>query len=159
WEFQAGVRLNRERNRIQVQLPPELKLKANEPPAVEVACARPEKGQRLHLMVIGPGQRDQQALADAVLKAFLAEKGAGGRFRPPAFEDGTLYGPLPADVRRETVRTKLAYLQRTLRHPRDPRGPLNDVVVVFFSGEEAVLDNKLYLLTEESRRVRPGEVK
>ena len=152
--FRASVRLNREQNRIQVGLPPDLKLKSNKPPAVEVACAHPEMGQRLHLVVLGPGQRDQKKLIASVLKAFLATDVKKNSFTTPAFDEGVLYGPLPSNVRRERVMPLLESIDMKLRRSR---GPLNDVVVVFFSGKEVVRNKKHYLQLEESMRIGQEE--
>jgi WD40 repeat protein len=150
-EFRVGIRLNREQNRVHVALPDRLKLKANTPPGFDVACARPETRQRLHLLILAPGQRDRKKVQGVVLKAFLAEDTKGQNFRTPAFEDGILYGPLPWNFKREKVQSQLHRIKMGIRTSRSRH--LNDVVVVYFTGEEAIQGKKLYLLTEETRRV------
>src|SRR5205807_4957048 len=84
-----------------------------------------------------------------VLKAFLARDVQGGRFRTPAFREGRVYGPLPWNVKREEVYGTLINMRRGIRRTA---GPFNDVVVVYFQGEEVVEGDRHYLLTEESLR-------
>jgi hypothetical protein len=148
--FTARVRLNRERNQIHLQLPSDVKPSPDSALDVRVACARPEKEQRLHLVVLGPGERDPKALRRRVLRAFLAEKEKGDEFQTRAFRQGRVYGPLAGDVSREGLNAFLDNLKLSIRSSGG--GALNDVVVLFFTGEEAVRGGKHYLLTEESRQ-------
>jgi WD40 repeat protein len=150
-EFRVGMRLNRAQNRVHVALPERLKLKANTPPGFDLACAEPETKQRLHLLILAPGQRDGKKVQGAVLRAFLAEDVKGQNFRTPAFEDGIVYGPLPWNFKREKVQSQLHRIKMGIRTSWTRH--LNDVVVVYFTGEEAIQGKKHYLLTEETRRV------
>ena len=59
-----------------MQLPPGLKVEASECLDFTVNCAKPEKGSRLHLLVVGPGVPDQQKLRLSVLDALRAERSA-----------------------------------------------------------------------------------
>jgi hypothetical protein len=146
--FTANVRLNQEQNRTQLQLfPTDLKPAPDSALDLRLACARPEKDQRLHLVVLGPGRRDQKALTDRVLKAFLAQGVKDNRFHTPAFREARVY-PQPGDITRQGLNGVLRGLKSRLR---STPGPLNDVVIVFFSGEEAVRGEKHYLLTAASR--------
>jgi WD40 repeat protein len=147
--FSAIVRLNRQVNEVELGFPPGLKLEANEQTTVTIRCSHPEEDQRLHLLVLAPGQRDRKKVAKQILDSFLARDIQGNRFSTPAFKEGRLYGPLPWNIKREGVYTALINLRRILH---SSTRKLNDVVIVCFQGEEAVYQGKHYLLTEESKR-------
>ncbi len=152
--FRAEVRLNRTRNRVQLDFPG-VKLEADERLAFDVGCARPERDQRLHLLIVAPGRRDQKGLHERVRKALQAREVKGDRFETPAFREGRTYGPLPWYVSREEVYGMLLRVKQVIR---STAGPLNDVVVVYFQGEEVLKGGKHYLMTEEARRgARPEQ--
>jgi hypothetical protein len=144
-KFALPILLNREKNVVAVQLPTGLKVKGDEPHSREVACAKPTTTQRLHLLIVGPGNPDQKKLADDVLAAFGVEKDDKGRLKSEAFSEVLLYGPLESDVTDLGIRNKLINLRARLR-----KSPTSDVVVVFFAGEERVQKKKHYLLTKAS---------
>ncbi len=152
--FAADIRLSARENQIEVRLPAALKLDTDSPVGLKLACDRPEQKQRLHLVIVAPGNREGAELTKSVLSAFLAFNIKKERFQTPAFEEGILHGPLRPDITREGVESFLARLMRRVRPSREG---LNDVVVVFFSGEEVVQDKKLYLHTQESRKL--GNIK
>ncbi len=147
--FRLNLRLNRENNQVVVKLPEALKLVGNKTEeTIALACAKPEKDQRLHLMVLGPGQREPALLAQRVLEAFQATGVRGNRFRTKVFQEGVLYGPYPAFVTPEMVIAGLTAIQAKLRHAD---AALNDVTIVFFSGEERFANGRHYLMTTKAR--------
>jgi WD40 repeat protein len=158
--FRVPIRLNRLRdNLVQVDVP-DLKLPSR--PAFRVDCAAPLSDQRLHLLVLGPGEPDQAALRRAVIAALQGRDVRGNRFATPAFREGELFG-LPEDFQREDVTSALLRIRDRVRANTRPLNentrPLNDVVIVYFRGEEALTDDgQHYLLTEATRlRGRPAE--
>jgi hypothetical protein len=148
--FKASLRLNQKLNLVRLQLPAHLKVESNRPIEFPVSCARPEAKQRLHLVILGPGQSNQQRLIGAVLKAFLASNIKGKSFRTPAFDEGIVYRPsLGGNVDRDGVETLLLNLKDDIGYSS---GKFNDVVVVFFSGVEVVQGSTHYLLTVASQK-------
>src|SRR5581483_9109711 len=147
--FRLNLRLNREKNQVVVKLPDALKLEGNKAEeAVELRCRKPEKDQQLHLMVLGPGQPDPKKLVERVLRAFQATEVKEGRFSTRVFKRGILYGPYPAYLTPEMVFGGLKSIRARLQ-PAD--GPLNDVILVYFAGEERGVDGKHYLLTKAAK--------
>jgi hypothetical protein len=152
--FTAPLHLNRPVNKVEVDFPADLKLDASSATALTIRCPRPKQDQRLHLFVLAPGQRDSKEVADRILRSFLAKKSEGNTFRTPVFKEGRLYGPLVGNFKRDEVYQALSDLKRTLQRST---GKFNEVVIVYFQGEEIVHQGKHYLLTEESKRGRPDE--
>jgi WD40 repeat protein len=147
--FRLNLRLNREKNQVVVKLPDALKLEGNKTEeAVELRCRKPEKDQQLHLMVLGPGQPAPQKLVARVLKAFQATEVKGNRFATRVFKRGILYGPFPSYLTPEMVFGGLKSIRAKLQ-PAD--SPLNDVILVYFAGEEKVVNGKHYLLTKAAK--------
>jgi hypothetical protein len=115
---------------------------------VNVACSRPPTKQRLYLVVVGPERPDKDRLASDVLKAFLAERQPDKRWKTPAFDEVVVWEALGGGVSRGEVESSLVRLRKHLLRSKNP---VNDVVVVFFSGEEVVENRRVYLLTRDSR--------
>jgi hypothetical protein len=136
-------------NRVELQFPEGVKFEEQDRPVFTLSCARPAKDQRLHLVVIGPGQADPAPLVRRVRQALQADHLEGDPFRTPAFREGRVYPPLYGDVNREQVYAALIDVRHRIRATA---GPLNDVVIVYFQGEETVRGGRQYLLTEQSRK-------
>ncbi len=146
--FRAPVRLNREKdNRVALEFP-ELKLEDGAAPAFVCDCTRPERKQRLHLLIVGVGETDEQGLVGRVLRALGARDVRDDRFETPAFEEARLYRPLTGHVTPQDVYPALLEIRQ--RVPASP-GPFNEVVLVYFRGAEAVADGGHFLLTSASR--------
>src|SRR5205807_3356204 len=75
--FRAEVRLNREANRVELQFPEGVKFEEQDRPVFPLLCARPAREQRLHVVVIGPGQSDPAPLIRRMLNALQANRVEG----------------------------------------------------------------------------------
>jgi WD40 repeat protein len=150
--FRAELRLNQVRNRVKLGFAEELKVEAAAPEVV-VACDKPERDRRLHLLVVGPRERKQEALREWVLKALGARNRAGYDFDTPAFHEATLYGPLPWDVNPNEIFHALEDIKKAIRNRgmRGRDGPIHDVVLVYFVGEE-LIDGQGHFLVTDPRR-------
>jgi WD40 repeat protein len=153
-EFTAELRLNNAANHVEIG---SSEVKA-EKAVFSVACSRPACNQRLHLLVVAPGRRDEAKVTDEVLTAFQAHHAEGDRFDTAAFGQGRLYGPVIKLAQREEVFDALENMKSSICGGADD---LNDVIVVFFHGEQLVTDDEHYLLTGETQRLlphlKPGE--
>lgn len=163
--FKTPLRLNREVNNIEVQFPD-----AKGAPRLNftVKCERPEQQQRLHLVVFGPGHKDQRGLTSAVLRAFKFDKTLDHVTADPlppviAFDDlkkGVFQSvkvyPLARDSDPEQFDGFLH--QRVEGAVRHNDTKFNDVIIIYFRGREEVTDKAHYLLTEKSLKVgNPSE--
>ncbi len=148
--FKAEIFLNRtDDNQIEIDLP-ELKQDVCNRRAFAVACAEPEREQRLHLLVVGIGERDEKKLIDRALQTLQAQAKAPGQFRTPAFSEVRLYGPLTGYVSPEHVFTQLCLVKRTIDLLASS-GSSNDVVMVYFQGAESVSSQGHFFLTSVSQ--------
>ena len=148
-EFTAELRLNNTANHIEIGSS-ELKL---EKASFHVACSRPDCVQRLHLLVVEPGRRDETKVTQEVLTAFQARHVEGDRFDTAAFGQGRLYGPVIKLAQREEVFDAIENMKSAICGGADE---LNDVIVVFFHGEQLVTANQHFLLTGETERLLPN---
>ena len=136
-EFTAELRLNNTANHIEIGSS-ELKL---EKASFHVACSRPDCVQRLHLLVVEPGRRDETKVTQEVLTAFQARHVEGDRFDTAAFGQGRLYGPVIKLAQREEVFDAIENMKSAICGGADE---LNDVIVVFFHGEQLVTDEPTF---------------
>ncbi len=166
--FVVPVRLTRARdNEVEIAIP-DVRTEHHCAPGFSVHCKRPQTEQRLHLLIVGVGEKDRTELVGRALKALAAadsvgsDDGLAGRllkpfegepgwtaseFRTPAFREGRLYRPLTEDVTCGAVYGALGKIKGRIR----PAGGLNDVVVVYYAGPEAVGGpTEHYLLTDYS---------
>ncbi len=153
-EFSAELRLNSAANRVEIG---SSEVKA-EKAVFSVACSQPACNQRLHLLLVAPGRRDEARVTEEMLTAFQAHHVDGDRFDTAAFGQGRLYGPVIKLAQREEVFDALENMKSSICGGADD---LNDVIVVFFHGEQLVTDDEHYLLTGETQRLlphlKPGE--
>jgi WD40 repeat protein len=149
--FRAAIRLNRQKgNHVELQLRPEIPLEEDQRRSFRVDCLEPEKNQRINLMIVAPGRTDQQQERTRVLAAFLARNIQGDQFETPAFLAGRLYGQFEPDLTNADVRGTLIEMRSGIKKTAEK---INDVVVVYFQGEEAVDANgRRYLMTVKSKR-------
>jgi WD40 repeat protein len=148
-EFTAELRLNNTANRIEVG---SSEVKA-ERVAFNVACSQPARTQRLHLLLVAPGRRDEAKVTEEMLTAFQAHHVEGDRFDTAAFGQGRLYGPVIKLAQREEVFDALENMKSAIYGAADG---LNDVIVVFFHGEQLVTEDEHFLLTGETKRLLPN---
>jgi hypothetical protein len=157
--FQVDLMLNQPvNNRIKIEIPP---LPLGETSVREVlveTCAHPITAQRLHLLIVGISQKDPKKLVDQALAAFQAIPHASGQkdlFACQVFKEVRIYGPLVVDVRRGQVFSQLVSIGEKIKAwaRLSPAVRLNDVVVVYYQGEELIKGNVPYFLTDYSYRV------
>ncbi len=142
--FEAEVVLNQaQRNRVEFELPG-LAQEAGGRREFLVSCAKPRPPETWHVLVVGVGDKDQAQLKDRVLKAVRSQPGARGAFQVK------LYGPLTEDVSPETV---YAYLRRIKRviDSQAAQGSANDVLMVYYIGQEAVKAEGHFFTTDISQ--------
>ncbi len=148
-EFTAELRLNNKANHVEIG---SSEVKA-EKAIFSVACSRPACIQRLHLLLVAPGRRDEAKVTTEMLTAFQAHNVDGDRFDTAAFGQGRLYGPVIKLAQREEVFDALENMKSSICGGADD---LNDVIVVFFHGEQLVTENEHFLLTGETQRLLPN---
>jgi WD40 repeat protein len=148
--FKAELFLNRPNdNQIEIDLP-DCKQEAANRRAFALGCRNPERDQRLHLLVVGIGEKDEQQLIDRALQTLQARANAPGQIQTPAFEQVRIYGPLTGYVSPEHVFTQLCLIKRTIDLLASS-GSSNDVVMVYYQGGEAVNPQGHFFLTSVSR--------
>jgi WD40 repeat protein len=104
-----------------------------------VDCSRPERSQRLHLLLVSPRRQDGPALRAQFLKALGAVPGPEDQLRTAVFNPVTVYGPqVGFYARREYVNTRLLEIQSNISELAAAGVPSNDVVLVYYQGREAV---------------------
>jgi WD40 repeat protein len=112
----------------------------------ELACAAPAKDQRLHLLIVGVDVKDAAGLKKRVLDALAVGPGAKdrpdgfqGEFRrKPPFEKCILYRVLAGEVDRGMVEAQIQLINKEIRRLSQGKesGPLNDVVLIYYQGED-----------------------
>lgn len=147
--FERELLLNQVENRIEVELP-DLKEEANDRREFSVVCRNPQAGQRLHYLVMGVGEKNQQELLKEALQAIGAKGDGNGQYHTPAFSEIRMYGPLTGYVRPERVFTQLCIIKQTV-DLLARSGSANDVVLVYYEGQEAVTKDGHYFKTSLSR--------
>jgi hypothetical protein len=162
-EFRAEVIFSRVENEVAVELPG-VPLDEVDRPSFLVSCDAPEDRQRLHLLVVGVGERDREALRSRALDALLAEPHADApdnpdRFQTPAFLDGAVYGPLHDDVRITELVYQLDRIRREVNLGLTLGDRPIDVVAVYFQGNAWVDGEHAYFgLRRGQGRGRPESV-
>jgi hypothetical protein len=162
-EFRAEVIFSRKENEVGVELPG-VPLDEVDRPSFLVSCDAPEDRQRLHLLVVGVGQRDRDALRSRALEAMLAEPHPDApedpdRFQTPAFLDGVVYGPLHDDVRIMELVYQLDRIRREVNLGLTLGDRPIDVVAVYLQGNAWVEGGHAYFgLRRGQGRGRPESV-
>jgi WD40 repeat protein len=147
-EFTARVVLNRSQgNDIEIELP-DLKQDHGNRHSRQFTldCANPVPGQRLHLLVVGIGESNPKALVDEALGAVNAKADKEGILRSPAFSQVRVYGPLTRFVKPEDVYTQVNLIKKTIELLAS-KGTPNDVVMVYYKGDEHVQQQGNYFAT------------
>jgi hypothetical protein len=145
--FDALIGLNRADNAVAVELYDRtrrdlLKLQKAGDRTFALRCMQPLKELRLHVLVVGVGVRDAEALRKRVLESIGAKKGslAGphGEFKHPAFSKAVLYPSLIGRVSRGEFDLQLEEVKKQIATLRGQTGWVNDVVLVYYQGEDWV---------------------
>jgi WD40 repeat protein len=157
--FRAEVSFTRSRdNRLEIELPPELKRSADNQPRCVVDCKKPAERQRVYLLPIAVGERDEKKLLDKIFEALQAQdiNVKEQRFRTPAFFEGRLYGPLTGYVNRRQVLTQLNSIkqemisQKRIDLRKAGEAP-TDVLLLYFRGADSVASGKYEFRTSDRR--------
>ena len=148
WAWRAKIRLNRAgENEISVRLPG-IARESDCRLDFKVDCTKPDERQRLHLLVVGVGEKDQRQLETLALRAVRGKRIAGDQISTPAFAKGWIY-LVGGYVNRGRV---TAQLERIHLRVGDPVDAGSDVVMVYYRGQESVDDRgQFYLLTSQSQ--------
>jgi hypothetical protein len=143
-EFQLKVVLNQpEDNQVELEFPG-LPQAAQNRLAFNLDCRRPQTGQRLHLILIGFGLPKDVDVVENAQRALDIRNG-----RSPAFSDVRIYGPLTGRVRATQVKYQLELFRAATQNRF--RDSLNDVLMVYYYGQEAGTDQRFVLVTSENR--------
>jgi WD40 repeat protein len=134
-------------NRIRIELPSvgQQELSCRE---FDLACTAPAKDQRLHVLIVGVNVNDWVELKERVLDALVVDPknrppGAQGEFsKKPPFERCILYHVLAGDVDRGKVEAQLVEINREITRLRRQSGWLNDVVLIYYQGEDVEVPGK-----------------
>ena len=145
-EFRAPILLNLKENLIEVKLPV-LARELRDLLRFRVACEHPERRQRLHLLIIGVGQEDEDELRDRALQALHGEllPNSKTRFKCPAFDQGEIYGPLLRDVIKPRVWGQLARIKNEINPNRAAADAPIEVVMIYYQGGEWIEGGKTSL--------------
>jgi WD40 repeat protein len=155
--FSLPLVLNRAVNQVDVGVPAEVKLEEGDPHGGRLLCDKPERQQRLHLLIVAPEIKKRKYLDDLierVLKAFGGTEARGTAFRAPAFVAGAAYYSLCAEDGPDSVDSHLYHIKNTIRQSA---GNYSDVVIVYFQGKTATRDGKTYLLWTGPPGARPED--
>jgi WD40 repeat protein len=151
--FEARLQLNRRQNEIEVGLPQLKQDSANRREFI-LTCQAPAPLHKVHVLIVGIGEKDEKQLIDRMLSALEAKRTGEDQFVTPVFGEGTgveghLYGPLVEDVTPDRVLSQLYLIKRTIdRLAR--QGAVNDIVMVYYVGNESLTADGHYFLTDRS---------
>ena len=174
--FRVPMTLTKDQNVIKVELPAP-KGQADRPQVVdslrlfEVACAKPAKSVRFHLLIVGVDVNDGAVLKQRVMDAIFAEEqgrpqGSQGPFtqkNKELFATCILYHVLVGEVERGKVEAQLLEMNKVIkRMSDDPKQQgVNDVIMVYYQGQDVRDPNgRRWLLTSRNLlwpKVDPGE--
>jgi hypothetical protein len=146
-------------NRIKVEVPTvgQHELSRRE---FELACAAPAQNQRLHVLVVGVDVKDAVGLKKRVLDALAVEPqdrpaGAQGEFfKKPPFERCVLYHVLAGEVDRGKVEAQLVEINKEIARLKLATGWLNDVVLIYYQGEDVEVPEKKERWLKTSRNLQ-----
>jgi WD40 repeat protein len=145
--FHVPLVLIGSQNRIKIELPTvsQQELSRRE---FDLACAAPERKQRLHVLIVGVNVKDAEELKNRVLDALAVDrkdrpKGAQGVFvKKPPFDWCNLYHVLAGEVTCGKVLAQLADINNEIRRLKTNEGWLNDVVLIYYQGEDVPVPAK-----------------
>jgi hypothetical protein len=137
--FQTDLLLNQaDDNRVEIALP-DLEQDACSCTRFGLACRKPERAQRLHLLLVSSRPVDEKALKAQFLKAFQSHTEPNGEIKTPVFDPVYTYATLTGYyVRPQYVYNQLHRIQATIKKLANAGTPCNDVVVFYYQGGEAV---------------------
>jgi WD40 repeat protein len=153
------------RIRVEVQSVGQQELSSHE---FDLDCAAPARNQRLHLLIVGVNVTDAVRLKNRILDALDVDSknrplGSQGEFfRKPPFERCVLYHVLAGEVDRGQVEAQLVEINHEIIRLQQATGWLNDVVLIYYQGEDIVLPDRRQRWLKTSRNYQfpqaPSEV-
>jgi hypothetical protein len=154
-QFRADLVLDRLRNRVVIRLPG-VAGEAGDTRELEIACLRPIPEQKLHLLIIGVGQEDEETLRRRALDAILVHKAKDARssLASDAFEEIFVYGPLCGDVAWTAVSGLLGKMAQTVRKSSDVS---NSVLAIYYQGVAEDRDGDTYFQLRTGKGRGGGE--
>jgi WD40 repeat protein len=144
--FDAVLLLNQEKdNQVWLSLP-DVQADDGTQTKFRIDCARPHKAVRLHLLVVSPVAQDERALRQQFFRTFGIHGKDDAHLRTNAFAPVYLYGPrVGYEAERRFVESLFCDIQETI--DAGPRAPANDLVVIYYQGNEVVDDKGDSFLT------------
>jgi hypothetical protein len=159
--FHTNLVLNRDKgNHIELDLPGLTKVFDKNQTSFNVDCLKPERSQRLHLLIVTMKDRDPKPLEKQIRQAFESGGGGAGGAGGPgqavkAFDPIFSY-PSLADyrVKPSYVRFQLVEIKNSIQKLSKIGAASSDVVAVYYRGGEAVnAEGNLF----QTSLTRPGE--
>jgi hypothetical protein len=157
--FRVPMVLIGPRNRIKVEVPSvgQQELSRRE---FTLACAAPAKNQRLHVLIVGVNVKDSAGLKKRLLDALAVDakdrpRGPQGEFsKNPPFEQCILYHVLAGEVDRSNIEGQLVEINNEIKRLAEYTGWLNDVVLIYYQGEDVVVPGKKERWLKTSRNLQ-----
>jgi hypothetical protein len=134
-------------NRIQLEVP-SVGQQESSRREFQLTCAAPAKNQRLHVLIVGVNVPDSAGLKKRVLDALGVAAGdqpvgaQGEFFKKPPFERCVLYHVLAGEVDRGKVEGQLVEINNEIRRLQRTTGWLNDLVLIYYQGEDIEIPAK-----------------
>jgi hypothetical protein len=163
--FEADLLLGQTDNQVWLTLP-DLPPEEGAPSQFQVDCTHPEQALRLHLLILSPPAKDDRALRKRFFEVFEVT-GAEESFRTNVFDQVYPYGPLvDYNARREFVDKQLTDIQWRIKDQAEHGAGGNDLVVLYYQGQERFDDKGNYYPTrlvesgapDEGERLRPDDL-
>jgi WD40 repeat protein len=145
--FRVPLVLIGPKNRIRVEVP-SLGQQQQSRSEFDLACAAPTQKQRLHLLIVGVDVNDPAELKKRILDTLIVKPqdrpaGAQGEFvKNPPFERCILYHVLAGEVDRGKLEAQLAEINTEILRLRRASGWLNDIVLIYYQGEDFEVPEK-----------------
>jgi WD40 repeat protein len=114
----------------------------------KLPCSAPVEKQRLHVLVVGVNVKDAAGLKKRVLDALAVEAGdrppgvQGEFLKKPPFDRCVLYHLLIDEVDRSMVEAQLVEINSEIKRLKRETGWLNDVVLIYYQGEDVETPDK-----------------
>jgi hypothetical protein len=142
--FRVPLVLIGEENLIRIEIP-NVGQQRSSHREFKVACSNPIRRQRLHLLIVGVRVRDAEKLKKRVLNSLSVDPKdqpaqlQGEFVKNPPFERCILYRVLAGEVSRGDVDAQLERINDEIKRSQQGREPLNDVVLIYYQGEDVVV--------------------
>ncbi len=159
WErtFQARLILNLDVNNIEVDVP-SLKQESKSRKECEVACAKRVTGQHLHVVLIAPGLEDDKDVNPSIAQALQTTQQLGPNLYKTKLFDEVHIHKRTREVPYYSVDSLLHSIGSLLRE-RAAKGAPNDVVIVYYLGQETVNARGRYFWTSDTRLGPNGPIR